>query len=220
MLLALLSLDVIGINVVGVLAGLGLGGLAIAFAAQKTLENVFGAIAIAGDRPFQVGDFVTIGTDQGTVEDVGLRSTRLRTQARTVVSIPNGVVVAGRVENFSARDRIVYNPTIGLVYDTRPEQLRAVLDGFREVLRAHPRVFQESFRVRFRAFARLGPAASRCCAGSPRRSSTSTSRSWRSSTSRSRTWSRRPAAPLRSRPARSSCSRGVAVTLRRVLSAR
>ncbi|MCU0291849.1 MAG: mechanosensitive ion channel family protein [Thermoanaerobaculaceae bacterium] len=152
-LLALLSLDVIGINVVGVMAGLGLGGLAVAFAAQKTLENVFGAVAIAGDRPFQIGDFVTIGTDQGTVEDVGMRSTSLRTLARTLVSIPNGVVVAGRIENYSARDRIVYNPTIGLTYDTRPGQLRAVLDGFREVLRAHPRVFQESFRVRFRAFA-------------------------------------------------------------------
>ncbi|HPS79504.1 MAG TPA: mechanosensitive ion channel family protein [Thermoanaerobaculaceae bacterium] len=152
MLLALLSLDVIGINVVGVLAGLGLGGLAIAFAAQKTLENVFGAVAIAGDRPFQVGDFVTIGTDQGTVEDVGLRSTTLRTLARSVVSIPNGVVVAGRVENFSARDRIVFNPTLGLVYETRPGQLRMVLDGFREALRSHPKVSQEGLRVRFRSF--------------------------------------------------------------------
>lgn len=151
-LLALVVLDVVGINVVGVLAGLGLGGVAVAFAAQKTLENMFGAASIAGDRPFQVGDFVTIGSDTGTVEDVGFRSTRLRTLARTVVTIPNGVVAAGRVENFSARDRILYNPTVGLVYGTRAAQIRAIRDGIARILATHPRVHQPDHRVRFRSF--------------------------------------------------------------------
>lgn len=151
-LLALVVLDVAGINVVGVLAGLGLGGVAIAFAAQKTIENMFGAASIAGDRPFQVGDYVTIGSDSGTVEDVGFRSTRLRTLARTVVTIPNGVVAAGRVENFSARDRILYNPTIGLVFGTTAAQVRAIRDGVKRLLEEHPGVHQPDHRVRFRSF--------------------------------------------------------------------
>lgn len=151
-ILVLAALDVVGVNVVGVLAGLGLGGIAIAFAAQKTIENMFGAASIAGDRAFQVGDFVSIGSDLGTVEDVGLRSTRLRTLARTVVTIPNGVVVAGRVENFTARDRILFNPTVGVVYGTSAEQLRTIRDGIKRRLEEHPRVHQPDHRVRFRSF--------------------------------------------------------------------
>jgi len=151
-ILVLVGLDVVGINVVGVLAGLGLGGVAVAFAAQKTIENMFGAASIAGDRPFQVGDFVAIGSDLGTVEDVGFRSTRLRTLARTVVTIPNGIVAAGRVESFSARDRILFNPTIGLVYETRAAQVRAIRDGIKRLLATHPRVHQPDHRVRFRSF--------------------------------------------------------------------
>ncbi|HPC83615.1 MAG TPA: mechanosensitive ion channel family protein [Thermoanaerobaculaceae bacterium] len=150
--LALVVLDVAGINVVGVLAGLGLGGVAIAFAAQKTIENMFGAASIAADRPFQVGDFVTIGSDTGTVEDIGFRSTRLRTLARTLVTIPNGVVVAGRIESFSARDRIMYNPTIGLVYGTTAAQIRAIRDAIKRLVAEHPRVHQPDHRVRFRSF--------------------------------------------------------------------
>jgi MscS family membrane protein len=151
-LVVLGALDVLGINVMGVLAGVGIGGIAIAFAAQKTLENVFGAASIAGDRPFQVGDFVAIGQDQGTVEDVGLRSTRLRTLSRTVVTIPNGVVAAGRVENLSARERFLYNPTLGLVYGTTAAQLRFLIDEIGRLLAGNQRVWQENTRVRFRAF--------------------------------------------------------------------
>lgn len=148
----LAALDTVGVNVMAVLAGLGLGGLAIAFAAQKTIENLFGAVAIAGDRPFQVGDFVSIGDVTGTVEDVGLRSTRLRTLQRTLVTIPNSAVAAEKVTNFSARDRMLYNPLLGLVYGTTVEQLTYVLDEIRKLLLSHPRVFQELQRVRFRGF--------------------------------------------------------------------
>ncbi|MBI4916292.1 MAG: mechanosensitive ion channel family protein [Acidobacteria bacterium] len=151
-LIVLGALDVFGLNVMGVLAGLGIGGIALAFAAQKTLENVFGAASIAGDRPFQVGDFVAIGQDQGTVEDVGLRSTRLRTLSRTVVTIPNGLVAAGRVENLSARERFLYNPTLGLVYGTTASQLRFLIDEIALLLTSNQRVWQENKRVRFRAF--------------------------------------------------------------------
>ncbi|NCO69690.1 MAG: mechanosensitive ion channel family protein [Acidobacteria bacterium] len=143
------GLDIVGVKVLAVVTALGLGGVAIAFAAQKTLENVFGTVAIAGDRPFKVGDFIVIGDDRGTVEDVGFRSTRIRTLSRTVVSIPNGLVVSGRVENFAERDRFLFNPTLALEYRSTPAQMRAVLDGIRALLAAHPRVLEEDRRVRF-----------------------------------------------------------------------
>jgi MscS family membrane protein len=151
-LLVLAALDVVGVKVVAVLAGLGLGGLAVAFAAQKTLENLFGAFAIAGDRPFRVGDFVLIGEVLGTVEDVGLRSTSVRTLERTLVSIPNGAATAGVITNFSVRDRMLYNPTIGVIYGTTVEQLRFITDEIRKLLLTHPSVWPEVTRCRFKDF--------------------------------------------------------------------
>jgi MscS family membrane protein len=151
-LLLLAGLDVIGVNVVAALAGVGLGGLAVAFAAQKTLENVFGALAIAGDRPFRVGDFVTIGDVTGTVEDVGLRSTKVRTLQRTLVTIPNSTVVNGNVTNFAARDRIFLNFTVGLVYGTTLAQITYVLDEIRRLLLEDPRVYLDAQRSRFKGF--------------------------------------------------------------------
>lgn len=148
----LAALDTVGVNVMALVAGLGLGGLAIAFAAQRTIENLFGAVAIAGDRPFKVGDFVSIGDVTGTVEDVGLRSTRVRTIQRTLVTIPNSAVAAEKVTSFTARDRMLYNPTLGLVYGTTVDQLVFVIDEIRKLLLTHPRVFQDAQRVRFRAF--------------------------------------------------------------------
>ncbi len=152
LLAALAALDTVGVNVMALVAGLGLGGLAIAFAAQKTIENLFGAVAIAGDRPFKVGDFITIGDITGTVEDVGLRSTRLRTLQRTLVTIPNGAVANERVTNLTARDRMLYNPVLGVVYGTTPDQLVFIIDETRKLLLTHPRVFQSAQRVRFRGF--------------------------------------------------------------------
>ena len=152
LLLALGALNIIGVEVVGLLAGLGIGGLAVAFAAQKTIENVFGAVAIAADRPFKVGDFITVDSVSGTVEDVGLRSIRLRTMERTLVSIPNGVVMGVRVVNYGARDRFYYNPVIGLVYGTTAAQLTYVVDETKRLLLSDSRIFQDSLRVRFRGF--------------------------------------------------------------------
>ncbi len=148
----LAALDVIGINVVAMLAGIGLGGVAIAFAAQKTIENVFGAVTIAGDRPFMAGDTVTGGGITGTVEEIGVRSTRLRTLDRTLVTIPNALLAAGTIVNFTQRDRFLFNPTIGLRYETTTHQLTWVIDEIRKMLLAHPKVFQESHRVRFSSF--------------------------------------------------------------------
>ncbi len=150
-LIGLAAMDVVGINVIAGLGALGIGAAAIAFAAQKTLENLFGTFSIASDRPFEVGDYVSVGQDMGNVENVGFRSTRIRTLGRTLVTVPNGVVAAGRVENYSARDRIMYNPVLRLAYATTVEQLRLVIDELGRLLRSHPKVFQGEQRVRFAA---------------------------------------------------------------------
>lgn len=148
----LASFYAMGIPVTGALAGLGIGGVAVAFAAQRTLENIFAALAIAADRPFTVGDWVRIGTLLGTVVDVGLRSTRLRTVERTLVTIPNTTVVGREVVNLSARDRILFNPTLGLEYRTSKAQLQRILGEIRQLLADHPKVVKEGQRCVFRGF--------------------------------------------------------------------
>jgi len=142
----------IGINVTGILAGLGIGGLAVALAAQKTVENLFGGVTLILDQPVRVGDFCRFGDRVGTVEEVGLRSTRVRTLDRTVVSIPNGHFSSLELENFTLRDRIWLNTTLGLRYETTPDQLRHVLVEIRRMLYAHPRIDSEPARIRFASF--------------------------------------------------------------------
>ncbi len=137
-----------GINLTAVLTGLGVGGIAIAFAAQKTLENLFGGIMIASDQPIRVGDFCRAGEYSGTVESIGLRSTRIRTADRTVVSVPNGQLSVMSLENFAMRDKIRFNHTVGLRTKTSADQLRDVLSETQNMLRQHPRIDEPSARVR------------------------------------------------------------------------
>jgi MscS family membrane protein len=146
----------IGYPVAGLIAGLGIGGIAIALAAQKTVENLFGAFSIGIDQPFREGDFVNVDGQLGHVESIGLRSTRLRTPDRTVVTVPNAQIAESRVESFAERDRIRLKFVAGVVYDTSGTQLRAILDGVRDVLKRHPRVWQEDIVVRFSGF---GPSS-------------------------------------------------------------
>ena len=141
-----------GFNLTAALAGLGIGGIAVALAAQKTLENFFGGITIILDQPVRVGDLCKIGDITGVVEDIGLRSTRLRTANRTVVSIPNGQTAAVNVENFGLRDRIAFRQTIGLRYETGPEPLRYVLAEIRRLLYGHPMVDSQTASIRFVRF--------------------------------------------------------------------
>lgn len=143
------ALSELGFPVTSLIAGLGIGGLALALAAQKTVENLVGAFSIGVDQPMKVGDFVRIGEHLGTVEQIGLRSTRLRTLDRTLITIPNAQVSEQRVETYAARDRIRFNTTIGLEYGTSAAQLREVLAGFERELRAHPRTWQDTVVVRF-----------------------------------------------------------------------
>jgi len=155
-LVVLLALPAFGVNVTATLAGLGIGGLVLAFAAQKSLENVFAGFAMLADKPLTVGDTCRIGGQQGDVEDVTLWATRVRTNERTVVSIPNGAVMAGQIENLSRRDKFWFHPTVGLAYETTSAQMRQVLEGIRGLMVADPRVETEGSRARF---ARLGPSS-------------------------------------------------------------
>lgn len=147
------SLSMFGYPVASLVAGLGIGGLALALAAQKTVENLFGAFSIGVDQPFREGDFVKIEDFVGTVEAIGLRSTRFRTLDRTIVTIPNGKLADMKLESFSERDRLRLSAIVGLVYGTTPQQLRTALAGFEAVLRAHPKIWPDAVVVRFREFA-------------------------------------------------------------------
>ena len=149
--LALVALfSELGYPVTSLLAGLGVGGIAVALSAQKSLENLIGAFAIAVDQPFREGDFVRVDNMTGTVELIGMRSTRIRTLDRTLVSIPNGKPADMRIETFAARDRIRLGFNSGLTYATTASQLQAVVQGFEKLLRAHPKIWPEGCSVRFR----------------------------------------------------------------------
>lgn len=131
------------------LAGLGVGGIAVALAAQKTLENMIAGASLIFDKAVRVGDFLRMGEVLGTVDHIGLRSTRIRTLDRTVVSIPNGQIANASLETFSARDKFWFHPIVGLRYETTPDQLRRVVGDVRHLLAEHPLVDAESVRVRF-----------------------------------------------------------------------
>jgi MscS family membrane protein len=141
-----------GVNLTAALAGLGVGGIAIALAAQKTLENVIAGVSLIADEAVRVGDFLNLGDVQGTVEGVGLRSTRIRTLDRTMVSLPNGQIANMRLETLSARDKFWFHPAIALRYETTASQLHSFLRDVRELLRQHPNVDPASVRVRFVRF--------------------------------------------------------------------
>jgi MscS family membrane protein len=146
----------LGYPAASLLAGLGVGGLAVALAAQKTLENLLGAFTIGFDQPFRVGDFVKIEEFLGHVESIGLRSTRIRTLDRTIITIPNGRLSEMRLESYAARDRIRFTSDLGLVYGTTREQLLTVLRGVGELFRTHPKIWPDDVVVRFKA---LGESA-------------------------------------------------------------
>jgi MscS family membrane protein len=139
----------LGADVKAFLAGLGIGGLAFALAAQDTLANVFGSFVIAVDQPFRVGESVTIGANEGTVEDIGLRSTKLRTGARTLVVIPNKTVAGEAIVNLSRMPQRRVDLTVGLTYETQPGQMEAVLEYLRKMLNEEPGVDRQFTVVNF-----------------------------------------------------------------------
>ncbi|MDB4991171.1 MAG: MscS Mechanosensitive ion channel, partial [Myxococcaceae bacterium] len=149
-------LSQLGYPIASVLAGLGVGGLAVALAAQKTVENLFGAFSIGADQPFREGDFVKVGDFTATVERIGLRSTRFRTADRTVISLPNGKLADMQLETYAVRDRLRFATTVALTRSSSSEQVKQVTEGLEGVLKAHPKLWQNSAAVRFDKF---GPAS-------------------------------------------------------------
>ena len=150
--IGLIVLDRLDVNVTAALAGLGIGGLAIGLGAQKTFENLLGGISILTDKAIVVGDPCKIGDQTGVVEDIGLRSTKLRTENRTLVSIPNGTMATATLENFRFRDKVLCKQVVRLRYDLSPDHVRYVLGQIYEVLVHHSKVEESTARVRLLRF--------------------------------------------------------------------
>lgn len=145
-------LGAIGIDVTTGLAALGIGGIALALGAQKTVENFVGSVTLVIDQPIRVGDFCRINDVKGNVEQIGMRSTKIRTGERTVVTIPNGLLSANNIENYAFRDRFLFNPILDLRCETTPDQIRFLLVEIKSILISHPMVNSEDARVRFIGF--------------------------------------------------------------------
>jgi MscS family membrane protein len=137
-----------GYNTGTIWAGLGVGGLALALAAQKTIENLFGGVSVITDRPVAIGDVCKFDGRTGTVEDIGLRSTRLRTPERTMVTVPNAQFSSMTLENLSRRDKILFKTVLNLQRDTKPDQLRAILADITQMLQTDDRIDSGAFPAR------------------------------------------------------------------------
>ncbi len=152
----LLGAQNLGIEVFSVLAGLGIGGLAVALAAKDTLANFFGSVMIMLDRPFQVGHWVRVGSAEGIVEDIGFRTTKIRTFYNSLVSIPNSMIATDSVDNMGLRRYRRVMTTIGITYDTPAEKVEAFLEGVKNVIKANEHTRKDYFHVVFNDF---GPSS-------------------------------------------------------------
>jgi len=148
----LLIADSLGAKIGVFLTSLGIGGLAFALAAQDTIANLFGSLVVVMDQPFKVGDVVRIGAAEGKVEDIGLRSTKIRTGARTLIIIPNKSVASEPITNFTRMPQRRVDQVLGLTYDTTPEQLETIVKDIHRILRGDPEVHQEKIVASFAGF--------------------------------------------------------------------
>lgn len=148
----LITVQSLGFNVSTILSGLGIGGLAFALAAQDTIANLFGSIVVAIDQPFKVGETVRIGENTGAVEDIGLRSTKIRLIDRSLVIIPNKLVSSEAIINLSRFTQRRVEQVIGLTYDTTPDQMTAIVEDVKGIILAETVVDAESVMVFFRDF--------------------------------------------------------------------
>ncbi|MCE7059418.1 mechanosensitive ion channel family protein [Dyadobacter sp. CY343] len=145
----IMILDTLGFDVTTGIAALGIGGIALALGTQKTVENFVGSVTIIADQPVRVGDFCKIGDISGTIERIGMRATQVRTNDRTVVTIPNGELSSLKIENYAHRERLWFHPIFNLRLETTPDQIRQLIQDLRRVLLTHPRVNPSPARVRF-----------------------------------------------------------------------
>ena len=143
----------LGVPVLGVMAGLGFGGLAVALAVRPTLENLMGGVILFLDQPVLVGDYCSFGDHIGTIESIGIRSTKIRALDRTLITIPNAIFADMELINWARCDKMLILATLGLRYETEPDQLRMVLAKLREMLYSHPKIDRSTVRVRLIGFA-------------------------------------------------------------------
>lgn len=148
----LMAVQTFGYPVTGILASLGIGGLAFALAAKDTVSNIFGSLMIIFDRPFQVGDWIKAGDMEGTVEEVGFRSTKIRTFAKTVICVPNNIIANMALDNYSRMPKRRIKLTVGVTYATPPARMREAVRSIRAMLKEHPAVDQDFFLVNFTDF--------------------------------------------------------------------
>ncbi|MDT8444672.1 MAG: mechanosensitive ion channel family protein [Desulfuromonadales bacterium] len=148
----LMAIQTFGYPVTGVLASLGIGGLAFALAAKDSISNIFGSLMIIFDRPFHVGDWIKAGDLEGTVEEVGFRSTKIRTFAKTLISVPNNIIANMALDNYSRMPKRRIRLTVGVTYETTPAQMREAVSRIRKLLEVHPAIDQQFFLVNFTDF--------------------------------------------------------------------
>ncbi len=149
---AVFVLQNLDVNITSLIAGLGLGGLAIALAAQDTIKNVLGGATIVADKPFQVGDWVIVGDIEGTVEQVGFRSTRIRTFADSLITVPNARMTDTAVNNMGQRTWRRYYTTVGIAYHTDPDRIQAFVEGIRAIVRANQQMRHDYYIVELHSF--------------------------------------------------------------------
>jgi MscS family membrane protein len=151
-LAVIMTIQNLGYSISGLLASLGIGGLAVALAAKDTLSNIFGSLMILLDRPFHVGDWIKAGDMEGIIEEVGFRSTKIRTFAKTQITVPNNVIANLAIDNISRRPKRRIMFTVGVTYETKPEQMRSAVARIRDMLHDHPAIDQEYILVNFTEF--------------------------------------------------------------------
>lgn len=149
---SLITIQNLGINVLSLLAGLGLGGLAFALAAKDTCANFFGSIMIFLDRPFMVGDWVVAGDSEGTVEEIGFRSTRIRTFYNSVISVPNANMANMSIDNMGRREFRRVNTTLGVLYSTPPEKIEEFVEGIKQIIQDNSYTRKDYFHVCFKGY--------------------------------------------------------------------
>ena len=150
---AIFVLQNLNINITSLVAGLGIGGVAVALASQDSIKNLLGGATILADKPFQVGDWVVIGGYEGTVEQVGFRSTRIRTFADSLITMPNARITDTEVNNMGRRSWRRYSTTLGLAYYTDPDRIQAFVEGVRAIVLANPKMRHDYYIVEFITFA-------------------------------------------------------------------
>ena len=152
-LLVFYILDILNINITPLLAGVSIGGLAFALAAQDTVKNLFGSLTIFGDQPFSVKDWIVLASgEEGIVEEIGLRSTKIRTFEDSVISVPNGTIADAVINNYGRRRVFRYNPVLGIVYGTQLEKIKAFMDGIKEIVNNYPLSKKDKIEVSFYNF--------------------------------------------------------------------